>query len=238
MEGKEIYDDLVSGYSAYSNTNPFKEKYEVLEVLKEIGDIKGLKVLDLACGSGHYTRKLKDMGASDAVGVDISEEMIKDARRIELDQPLGIHYYIDDASKFVHDHEFDLVTAQYLFCYADSERKLLDFCENINKNTKPGGKFVSVTTFLDDTCKMENMSLGYKFVPCFMGDQKTTLDDGRKVDVTLYSGDLKSKCCFPNFLWKSETIGSLLQSTGFCSIKFRPIGPSVPVTMITATKGL
>ena len=52
MGGKEIYDDLVSGYAAYANTNIFKTKYEVPEVLKEIGDIKGCKVLDLACGSG------------------------------------------------------------------------------------------------------------------------------------------------------------------------------------------
>ena len=41
--GKEIYDDLVSGYSAYANTNIIKTKYEVPEVLKEIGDIKGCK---------------------------------------------------------------------------------------------------------------------------------------------------------------------------------------------------
>ena len=188
MDGKEIYDELVSGYSAYTNTNIFKTKYEVPEVLKEIGDIKGRKVLDLACGSGCYTRKIKEMGASVAVGVDISEQMIKNARSIELHQPLGIHYYIDNASTFVHDHEFDLVTAQYLFCYADSERKLLDFCVNIYKNTKPGGKFVSTTTILDESCKMENMSLGYKFVPCLIREHKTTLDDGTKVDVTLYSG--------------------------------------------------
>ena len=162
--------------------------------------------------------------------------MIKDARNIEENQPLGINYFIGDASKFVHDHDFDVVTAQYLFCYADSERKLLDFCKNINKNIKPGGKFVSVTTFLDDSCKMENMSLGYKLVPCCVGAKDVTLGDGAKVDVTLFSRDLKTKCCFPNFLWKSETICNLLQLAGFSSIEFRAIGHSIPVTIISATK--
>ena len=43
----------------------------------------------MACGSGYYTRKLKQMGAGDTIGVDISEEMIKEARKIELEEPLG-----------------------------------------------------------------------------------------------------------------------------------------------------
>ena len=59
------------------------------------------------------------------IGVDISREMISEARKCELERPLGIKYYADDASKYFHGSGFDVVTAQYLFCYADSKEHLL-----------------------------------------------------------------------------------------------------------------
>ena len=43
-----------------------------------LGDITGLRVLDLACGSGRFTRWLKTTKQAGAVvGVDMSEHMIQ-----------------------------------------------------------------------------------------------------------------------------------------------------------------
>ena len=65
-----------------------------------LGDISGLRVLDLACGSGRFTRWLKtDKLAGEVVGVDMSEDMIEHARRMETETPLGIKYHVADVSK-------------------------------------------------------------------------------------------------------------------------------------------
>ena len=88
MTAKELYDDIVFDYLAIK-TNKFKVQYEEPLFLKSIGNIEKCTVLDLACGSGYYTRKLKEMGAGKTIGVDISEEMIKEAKKQELEKSLG-----------------------------------------------------------------------------------------------------------------------------------------------------
>ena len=42
-----------------------------------LGDISGKRALDLACGTGRYSRLLIELGAASVVGVDISPVMIE-----------------------------------------------------------------------------------------------------------------------------------------------------------------
>ena len=58
---KEIYDDIVLDYAA-AKTNVFKVKHEETKFWKEIGDVKDQTILDLACGSGYFTRQMKEKG--------------------------------------------------------------------------------------------------------------------------------------------------------------------------------
>jgi 2-polyprenyl-3-methyl-5-hydroxy-6-metoxy-1,4-benzoquinol methylase len=48
-----------------------------------VGALDGKRVLDLACGFGFYPRLLKQHGAAQVVGVDISPEMIRLATQQE-----------------------------------------------------------------------------------------------------------------------------------------------------------
>ena len=41
-----------------------------------LGPLDGKRVLDLACGFGIYTQLLKQHGAAQVIGVDISPEML------------------------------------------------------------------------------------------------------------------------------------------------------------------
>lgn len=63
------------------------------------GDVRGLRVLDLACGQGRVSRELARRGAS-VVGLDISNELLERARVSEAKQPLGIHYVCGDACAY------------------------------------------------------------------------------------------------------------------------------------------
>jgi len=58
----------------------FRSVVEAYSFFKELGDVKGLRVLDLACGNGHYTRQIYERGAKEVAGVDVSSEMIKLAK--------------------------------------------------------------------------------------------------------------------------------------------------------------
>ena len=76
--------DVVEGYDKWASTydqdpNPLIALEEGL-TLDMIGDVQGLRVLDLGCGTGRYCVLLARRGAQ-VVGVDPSEGMLECARR-------------------------------------------------------------------------------------------------------------------------------------------------------------
>ncbi|HEX9262105.1 MAG TPA: class I SAM-dependent methyltransferase [Candidatus Bathyarchaeia archaeon] len=76
-----------------------------------IGNVKGLTVLDVACGEGYNTRLLASKGAK-VTGIDFSEKMIKSAKSQEEKDPHDIDYYVLDSSNLsmFPAASFDLVT--------------------------------------------------------------------------------------------------------------------------------
>lgn len=78
-----------------------------------IGEVRGLRVLDVPCGNGHNTRRLARLGA-EATGLDYSAPIIERNRRREECEPLGITYHAADAARMdvLEDASFDLVVSQ------------------------------------------------------------------------------------------------------------------------------
>ena len=77
------------------------------------GNVDGLHVLDLGCGSGYFAREMA-LGGATVVAVDLSPRMLEHARRIEAESPLGITYHESDAAAIepiVEAGRFDLVTS-------------------------------------------------------------------------------------------------------------------------------
>jgi ubiquinone/menaquinone biosynthesis C-methylase UbiE len=67
-------------------------------LLRVVGPVRGLCVLDLGCGNGYLARKFARMGAT-VTGVDASAAMIERARRRERQDPLGIAYHVADTAR-------------------------------------------------------------------------------------------------------------------------------------------
>ena len=71
----EVYDRIAREYQE-SKRLPFRSALEAYTLLQLLGDVQGATVYDLACGDGFYTRQIKQAGATNVTGVDISSEMI------------------------------------------------------------------------------------------------------------------------------------------------------------------
>jgi len=66
-------------------------------LLRLIGDVAGLRLLDLACGHGRLARELARRGGR-LVGADLSAALLEKARAQELASPLQIAYVHADAA--------------------------------------------------------------------------------------------------------------------------------------------
>ncbi|MDE2848496.1 MAG: class I SAM-dependent methyltransferase [Gemmatimonadota bacterium] len=134
--------DAIAGAYKDSKQLSFRQYIEEYTLFQMLGDISGVIALDLACGEGFYTRKLKRAGAGEVFGVDVSAEMIRLAEAEERARPTGCRYQNQDAAALVLDEPVDLVVAMYLLNYARDADELLRFVQAARGALKPGGRFV------------------------------------------------------------------------------------------------
>lgn len=139
------YNKIADQYQK-AKEQPWRIRVELFSLMNLIGDLEGKKVIDIACGEGWLTRELRRAGASEVVGVDISEEMIALARRQEAREPLGIEYRVEDARTIGPPEDFDLAVSNWLLVYAHDREELGVMCRGLARRLRPGGRFVTLTT--------------------------------------------------------------------------------------------
>ncbi len=113
-------------------------------VMRMLGSVSGLDVLDLGCGNGYFCRKLSSLGAR-VTGADLSDQMILVATAHERDSPLGVRYVTGSATDagIFGPASFDRIVSSYM---------LHDLSEYIKVLTasfgwlRPGGKMVLLIT--------------------------------------------------------------------------------------------
>jgi trans-aconitate methyltransferase len=91
------------------------------------------KILDLGCGDGVLTKKLKDLGCV-VVGVDASPDFIRSA------QDLGLDARLMDGQALDFNGEFDAVFSNAALHWMKQKQKVL---EGVYRALKPGGRFVA-----------------------------------------------------------------------------------------------
>lgn len=89
------YDQFADFYAEFA-----PDQYDdppMTSLLELIGEVNGLRLLDLACGHGRLTREMARRGAH-ATGIDISLALLAKGRARERAEPLGIDYIHEDAA--------------------------------------------------------------------------------------------------------------------------------------------
>ncbi len=220
------YDEIADQYREAKQLPLFR--VTSYSMSRRLGDVAGRAVLDLACGEGHSTRALKQMGAGRTVGVDVSEEMIRLARAAEEKQPLGIEYITSSAEDLGRIGEFDVVSATFLLNYARDEDELCRMARTACRNLRPGGRFVTI----NDNCGRaadwpaqisERFGFRYRAL-------ERPLGDGSPMEVTLLHGEQEIK--FINICFSRETYERALLEAGFQAVHWH--GLSLPPEMAAA----
>ncbi len=137
------FEPVVAWYDEHmGDDGDFYHRHLILPaLLAVIGDVSGISVLDLGCGSGVLSRILARRGAR-VTGVDLSPTLIGRAVEREEADSLDITYLVADAAdlSIFPDSSFSLVTAHMMLMDVEDGAGIL---QEVGRLLEPGGRFVA-----------------------------------------------------------------------------------------------
>lgn len=138
---KNIYDDN-DFYEAYAamprSRDGLKAAGEWHQLQPLFPDLKDKKVLDLGCGYGWHCKYAVQMGASEVLGIDSSEKMLKRAKTDNADQ--RITYRVCGIDEYVYpENAYDLVISNLVLHYI---KNLEEVYQKVYQTLKSGGHFL------------------------------------------------------------------------------------------------
>lgn len=136
----EAYDALGDDFVRRAETSSYNAYYDRPAVLAALGPVRGLRVLDAACGPGVYAERLVAEGAT-VVGFDASAGMVDRARARLGDTASVDHLRLDEPLPYA-DSVFDRVICALAIHYSVDRR--LTFAEFF-RVLRPGGRAVVST---------------------------------------------------------------------------------------------
>ena len=103
--------------------------------------VKGKKTLDLGCGAGRSTHFLTSLGL-DVVGIDISEQYIKEAVSIDP----KTHFFLSEKGKIPSiENSYDFVFSSFVLIMIPTKEELKNTVEEVHRVLKKNGIFIIIT---------------------------------------------------------------------------------------------
>ena len=133
---KEYFDMIAPNWDA---NQPDKEK-TIKGLLDKVGIKKGVRVLDLACGTGTITGLLHDFSMADVYGLDLSSKMIEIAKAKYEDKPWA-HFEEGDFLAWDNGEKFDVIVLYNAYPHFNDPSFL---SECFAKHLSVGGRFAII----------------------------------------------------------------------------------------------
>ncbi|WP_082235614.1 class I SAM-dependent methyltransferase [Halobacillus massiliensis] len=126
-----------NGKDALPFYGPYSQNEEELQLL---GNINQTAVLDIGCGSGHSLEYVRNKGAKELWGVDISEAQLQTARKLLPYEYVSLHCCpMEEAKGILPSNHFDIVYSIYALGWTMDLPKTLSL---VYSSLKKGGIFV------------------------------------------------------------------------------------------------
>ena len=212
-----VHNKSITEYQS-SKQLSFRKHIETYTLDKIAGSFHGLRVLDLACGNGFYTRKIKEKGAAITIGIDVAAEMIQLAEANETAHPVGCHYRVQNAAEMPRIGTFDMVTAMYLLNHAKSKEELVQFCKTAYAHLAIGGRFIGCNDNIYNEPEHHSSYQKYGFSKYCTPERK----DGDPITYVMHNPD-GSQFQFNNYYLSPQTYQEAFEEAGF--VDFRWEGP-------------
>lgn len=116
------------------------ERAIFLDFCKKQGiDFKGLRILDVGCGTGFFAEAILDSGGTDYLGIDITDELL---RKVGEKLP-DFRFKKLDVAKHELEGEFDLIIMISVGQHIVDEKRFSFAMQNIRRHLSDNGIFVA-----------------------------------------------------------------------------------------------
>jgi 2-polyprenyl-3-methyl-5-hydroxy-6-metoxy-1,4-benzoquinol methylase len=143
-----------------------------------LGSIRGKQIVDIGCGDGRYSRKMRHHGAS-VLGIDLNQNAIAIAKAC---QDNNLHFHVADAATLTIDPPVDIVTAMMMLNELPKDTFERVF-HNVSQWLKAHGRFVFILphpfNYHERTAVTERIGLA----------EEDYFHDGRKFTTKYYDKD-------------------------------------------------
>ncbi|WP_394166624.1 class I SAM-dependent methyltransferase [Photobacterium piscicola] len=138
----ELYSKHAIKYDSIIQTNIYNAMYDFPSMTALIGDVTGLDIVDLGCGSGVYAQYFIDNNAAQVTCIDASPEMI-DIVQTKLGARVDTHIIdISQGLAVIEAGSADRVISALMIHYLADLNAL---CADVSRILKQGGEFVFST---------------------------------------------------------------------------------------------
>ena len=184
--------------------------------LRSSNKIKGKKILDIGCGTGHFSHILQKQGAK-VIGIDSSKEMINIAKN---NYP-SIKFYnlsVENLNK-LEDSNFDYVIAIMVFLCFNNKDKINLSLRKINKKLRKNGELIIIDLHPCAKRSFKTEIVKQKF------PEKSYFKSGIPFETILTNETGKSMTFF-NYNWTLEDYFDLLKKSNFIISELEELKPS------------
>jgi len=144
-EAMQCWDDAAEEFAGrFKRNEEFFHKHIINPTLLNLlGDVKGKAVLDVACGEGHFSRKLAEQAKSDIqiTGIDASKKLIDIAQKKNEPFSHCIRFLTGDASRLdgLPSNSFDVAICNMALMFI---KRYEETIQEVARVLKPQGSFV------------------------------------------------------------------------------------------------
>ena len=144
-EAIQCWDDAAEEFAGrFKKNEEFFHKHFINPTFLDLlGDVKGKAVLDVACGEGHFSRKLAEQAKGDIqiTGVDASKKLIEIAQKKNEPFSRSIQFLVGDASCLdgLSSDSFDVAICNMALMFI---KRYEDAIQEVARVLKPQGHFV------------------------------------------------------------------------------------------------
>ncbi|WP_281648877.1 class I SAM-dependent methyltransferase [Parendozoicomonas sp. Alg238-R29] len=196
--------EFVDAYASEKEVHPFRVHMERHTIYELVGDVRRKKVLDIACGTGSYSRLFCELGAEKVVGIDYSKKMIEHAIK-KTPEDMPIEYLIANGESFRSPLKFDFVFHSYFLNYASSIDALAEMSKTIYLSLIDGGSMLGIV------CMLGKEPSGSVSCCDFYTNFKTQPSEGEEYEI-IFRGQNES---IKNYNWSLENYEKSLYKSGF-----------------------